>query len=50
MAPAYKLKCKDQMKYYLNTKKLRLMCYTARELAWGQTFLVNYWDAFHCQL
>jgi hypothetical protein len=36
MVLAHKLIRKVQMKYYLNIKKIRLMCHTARETAWGQ--------------
>ena len=38
MVPVRKLRRKDHMKYYLDLKKLRLMCHTARETAWGQIF------------
>ena len=49
MDPAGKLRCKDQMKYYLNIKKIRLMCHSARETVWGQIFYnitcrENEWD------
>ena len=49
MVPADNLRCKDQMKYYLNIEKIRLMCHTARETVCGQIFYNitcrdNEWD------
>jgi hypothetical protein len=49
MVPAHKFRCKDEMKYYLDIKKITLMCHTSRETTWGQIFYKikrrnNEWD------